>query len=369
MATESRRATDVVAERLKREPWRFAFFQAVRLLEAEARRTPGSSAVEPRYRATLSRGFPAAEITGLRQTQDDEGRTRTEMEVGFIGLTGPLGVLPEHYLDLLYRQVRNRDHALRDFFDLFNQRTVSLFHRAWEKYRPALAYERALRDAGRDDPMSRLLACLTGLGTGGQADRQAFSDTVVLGYAGHFARQPRSVWALRRLLADHFAVPVALQQFIGRWLPMEPEQCSRLPGPEVPQGQFNRLGVDTVLGQRAWDEQGKFRLRIGPLDYRDFERLLPNADGGDSGLARLTDLTRFYVGLDLDFDIQLVLKRDQVPRLTLGRSSTGVTPRLGWNTWLGHRAAYCDRQETLFEAEMGQWAPRPAVSETGPKAL
>ena len=354
MATESRRAADVVAERLRREPWCFAFFQAVRLLEAEARRVDdgASEAKVVRYRAQLSRAFPASEISRLKQSEDDEGRTNTEMEVAFIGLTGPLGVLPEHYMDLLYEQVRNRNYAMRDFFDLFNHRTISLFHRAWEKYRPELAYERSLRNGGPDDPMTSLLACLTGLGTGGQANRKACAVPVVQGYAGHFAHRPRSAWALRMVLADHFGLPVTIQQFVGRWLALEPEQCSRLPGPGIPQGQFNQLGVDTVLGARAWDEQGKFRMTIGPLDYHEFDRLLPSADGR-SVLKRLCDLTRFYAGIDLDFDVQLLLKKDEVPRLTLGRSRTGVTPYLGWNTWLGHRPPHGDRDETLFDASAG----------------
>jgi type VI secretion system protein ImpH len=354
MATESRRAADVVAERLKREPWRFAFFQAVRLLEAEARRADDGAPTDPaaavRFRTSLSRSFPAAEITGLVQTQDADEPACIEMTVAFIGLTGPLGVLPEHYLDLLYEQTRRRDTALRDFFDLFNHRTISLFYRAWEKFRPALGYERALREGGGTDPMSRLLSALTGLGTGGLADRQAFADQTVLGYAGHFARRPRSAWALRTLLSDRFGVPVAIEQMVGRWLSLEPEQCSRLPGAAAPAGQFNALGVDTVLGMRAWDEQGKFRLRIGPLDRAAFERFLPQSDDARNGFAALTGLARFYAGPDLDFDVRLVLQGDQVPRLTLGRSRDGGQPRLGWNTWLGHRLRHGNREEALFDA-------------------
>ena len=157
MATESRRAADAVAERLKREPWRFAFFQAVRLLEAEARRAvvTGAPGRSRRPRAAFPHQ-PCRAVSGRgdhrrssRRRTPTSRQTRTEMTVAFIGLTGPLGVLPEHYLDLLYQQIRNRDTALRDFFDLFNHRTISLFYRAWEKYRPALGYERALREGRR----------------------------------------------------------------------------------------------------------------------------------------------------------------------------------------------------------------------------
>jgi len=44
------------------------------------------------------------------------------------------GVLPP-ITPRWYRGVRAKDYALRDFLDLFNHRVISLFYRAWQKYR------------------------------------------------------------------------------------------------------------------------------------------------------------------------------------------------------------------------------------------
>ena len=50
------------------------------------------------------------------------------MTVNFMGLTGPSGVLPRHYTERLFAEVRGEErHALRDWLDLFNHRLVSLF--------------------------------------------------------------------------------------------------------------------------------------------------------------------------------------------------------------------------------------------------
>ena len=127
------------------------------------------------------------------------------------------------------------------------------------------------------------------------------------------------------------------------------DQCSRLPGGDVPNGQFNRLGVDTVLGTRAWDEQGKFRLRLGPMAYRRFARFLPDSREPDAAFVALCSLVRMYAGLDHEFDVRLVLAAGEVPPLTLGEGAEGFMPRLGWNTWFGDGGAQGDRDEVLFD--------------------
>ena len=73
------------------------------------------------------------------------------MLVAFLGLTGPSGVLPPHYTAHADARVcAAKDTSLRDLLDMFNHRLISLFYRAWEKYRLPFAYERSRQeDAGR----------------------------------------------------------------------------------------------------------------------------------------------------------------------------------------------------------------------------
>ena len=86
------------------------------------------------------------------------------MTVACLGLTGPQGVLPDHYTALLISRVRGKDYALRDFFDLFNHRTISLFYRAWEKYQVAPSFERAYFENERgEDLFTRCLYDLLGV--------------------------------------------------------------------------------------------------------------------------------------------------------------------------------------------------------------
>jgi type VI secretion system protein ImpH len=362
MAAAGGRSRAPVSEQLLAEPYRFDFFQAVRLLERigrEAsrdplRRYPVGQDYWPkqeivRFGVTPSLSFPAGPIGEIRRAAEPVNEQLTgrppQMTVSFMGLTGPNGALPQHYTSLLIARVRAKDYALRDFLDLFNHRAVSLFYRAWEKYRFTIAYESAQTSPvpGAEDLFTRCLYCLIGLGTGGLRRRLAFDDEAFLFYAGHFAHYPRSAISLEMMLADYFELPVQVRQFLGQWLYLSKEDQSSLPCAPRPRGLNNQLGASLVIGERVWDVEGKFRVRLGPLGYRQFRRFMPSGDA----LQPLCQMVRAYVGPQFDFDAQPVLKAEEVPWCRLG--GDGADPaRLGWNTWVRSGPCSHDVDDAVF---------------------
>lgn len=341
MATTGRRADSALTERLFLEPHRFGFFQAVRLLEifAAGRRPVGHdgppAAETVRFGAEASLAFPASEVLDL--DADDDARP-ARMTVRHIGLTGPQGVLPRHYTTLVMERLRQRDRTLADFLDLFNHRLTSLFYRAWMKYRLHLGVRPDAHDA-----LSTYLYSLFGLGTPGLRGRLAVDDRALLFYTGLLAQQPRSASGLAGMLADYFAdLPVGLQQFVGQWLALDPEGLTSL----RLHGGNNRLGIDAVIGSRVWHTQSRFRVLLGPMTYARFCAFLPPGRASREVLA----LTRFFVGLELDFEFRLVLRAEEIPPCQLG--STGpLATRLGWSTWLVSRSAAHDADDVRLDAE------------------
>jgi type VI secretion system protein ImpH len=91
----------------------------------------------------------------------------------------------------------------------------------------------------------------------------------------------------------------------------------------------NRLGVDLCLGRYVWDRQHKFRLCLGPLTLDQYHALLP----GGSAFIELAAWVAEYQGHELDWDLNLILQREQVPALQLNAGQ-----RLGFDTWLGQPA-------------------------------
>jgi type VI secretion system protein ImpH len=322
---------------LESEPYRFDFFQAVRLLEKlwpEGK--PVGRFVRPqeevvRFAAHASLIFPASQIQALERPPEGPAR----MVVNFMGLFGPLGVLPQAYTELIIGRVRERDTALRDFLDLFNHRMISLFYQAWEKYRFAVAYER-----GERDRLSFVLLDLVGLGTPGLQNRQAVADDSLLYYAGLLAQHPRSAAALEQVLADYFEVPVEVEQFVGGWYRLDRPIQSWLTEGKL---ENEQLAVGTVLGDEVWEPQARVRIRLGPLALEQYLEFLPTG----SAFEPLRALVRFFAGDELDFEVQLILKREEVPRCELG-AETKEAPRLGWVSWAKWSPMRQDPQDTVL---------------------
>lgn len=362
-----------VRDQLFAEPYRFDFFQAVRLLEKIYRdKLPVGLAHPPldevvRFRAHLSMTFPPSSIFELLTPTGD--RSNPLMTVTFMGLTGPSGALPTHYTQMLMdlgRDVRGPERrALRDWFDLFNHRLISLFYRAWEKYRFPFPFERGEPDARDPDSFTRSMLSLLGIGTPGLRNRlqirtlqQAegewepkavalarIDDLALFFYGGILSQRPRNAINLQNLLSDYFELPFAVQQFRGQWLQIDPANQTCL-------GRHGMLGINSVAGSRVWDVRTRFRLRVGPMNYRQFEECVPDRSPirERKTFFLIVQLTRQFVGLELDFDMQLVLEAASVPPIQLNEGS-GMGPRLGWNTWLITKMPEHDVDDAVFEGE------------------
>ena len=320
---------------LDREPYCFEFFQAVRLLArmAPERQVVGRFAHPAdevaRFSANTSVAFPASEIQSLARREDGPA----EMQVNFMGLTGPTGVLPLDYSHMVMERVRAKDRTLRDFFDLFNHRMIALFYQAWEKYRFSIPYER-----GERDRFSHYVLALLGLGTPGLQDRQDVPDDALVFYSGLLSPHPRSATALRQVLADYFGVPVEIEQFVGAWYPVEREsQCAL--GDD---GSYSdQLGFGAVVGDEIWDQQSRVRIQFGPLALEQYEDFLP---GGEAH-RHVRALASFFAAGEYDVEIQLILRRDEVPPCELRPAGR----RLGWTSWVKSAEFTRDPGETVLE--------------------
>ncbi|WP_424985100.1 type VI secretion system baseplate subunit TssG [Microbulbifer sp. S227A] len=347
MATGNRTGPDDLShfDRLTKEPEKHHVFQALRVIEATFDEAPrlGESR---RPREDKVRLGQEAELAFAPSTIAEFklgiGGRPARLTNRFFGLFGPNGPLPLHMTQYVRDRYRNhRDSTIVAFANMLTHRMMSLLYRAWTTGQPAPSFDRA------DDPMARKVAALAGYHGAALRDRDAMPDLAKLHFAGHLSQASRNPEGLVSILSAFFRAPVRLQQFVGSWLDLEPDDQWQL-------GQRAALGRSTSIGQRVWTRGAKFRLRIGPLSLADYERLLP---GGDSQ-ARLQSIVRNYVGDSLDWDVNLVLAGDEVPRASLGGST-----RLGHTSWVRTRP---DRDETRPDAEDLFLYPDIATAQAGP---
>jgi type VI secretion system protein ImpH len=327
-------------QKLLDEPERFEFFQSVRLLERMfPERAPVGRYNLPvnevaRFRSRVSLEFPPSEIHKIDEVEDYFTETRRlEIFVCFMGMVGSLGTMPVHYTELVMERARYGDTGLWNFLDIFTHRTVSLFYRAWEKYRFPVNYER-----GQDD-FTDYLFDIIGLGTHGLRGKLDVEDESLLPYGGLIVQKPHSASAMKNMISDYFGVPAEIMQFSGQWLALDDESISTL-------GTKNsQLGVNTVIGTRVWDDQSKFRVRLGGLTFQQFTAFLPNG----TAYKPVKSIIRFMIGMDLDFDIQLKLKAKEVPS-TILTTRARRRPMLGWTTFLKTKPFKQDDEQVILQA-------------------
>ena len=289
-----------------------AFFQA-----------PKNEVVRFGVRPSLS--FPPSELYSFGAEEDFGGKQAAAgappmMRVNFFGLIGPSGQLPLYYTELAADRVQARDRTLRDFLDIFHHRSLSLFYRAWEKSRFAVPYER-----GEEDKFSSYLLSVVGLGLASLKHRQLQNDYDFLYYGGLLAQQPRSAEGLELMLEDYFGIPVKVKQFLGAWYRLDKDaQCSLDDG----ENNSQQLGFGTVVGDEIWDPQSHARIVLGPLSLQQYRDFLPTG----TAFQPLRSMVRFYAGDELDFEVQLIMRKEEAPACQLG-GSDGPAPQLGWLTW------------------------------------
>jgi len=299
----------------------FSFFKAVGLLDATRpvsdrlgrSLSPKKEAV--RFHVKPGFSFPASDISGLEFRKDDP---QAHMEVAFMGLIGPSGVLPHVINQLAEKRNKEKDYSLTAFLDLFHHRLISLFYLAWKKSKFPVNY---LPDA--QDRLSGYLRSFIGLGTPKLAERVGLPDESLLFYSGLLSRPVPSAAAISAAVQYFSGTTVNIDQFINRMIPLDTEDQTQI-------GSANsRLGQDTVCGKYVWECQSKFRVRLGPMGFKTFLRFQPSGDL----LYPVGSFIRYMVGMEFEFELRIYLDHKEVPPTILG-GGEGSSPRLGWTTWI-----------------------------------
>lgn len=329
-------ARDALLASVRAAPWSHDFFALLRRLEALHPQAPRiGRALRPsqepiRLGQDPEMDFAPAPLASFAQ---DARSPAPRLGVRFFGLLGPQGPMPLHLTEYVRERLRWRnDPTAARFLDIFHHRMLTLFYRAWADAQPTVQQDRPAHD--------RFAAWLgAGFGHTDAAPMQAaLPRQAQLFQAGLLGARSRHPEGLAKLLAQHFRVPARIEQHIEHWLTIAPEDRSGLGHarnrPERSAMPAAQLGRSANAGRAVRDRQYKFRVVLGPLTLAQYHGFLP----GGSAWPPLHDWVRQYAGLDLRWDVQLVLAHAELPAPRLGRHVA-----LGLTCWLGRQPTPRDR--------------------------
>jgi type VI secretion system protein ImpH len=346
MGADDRLPAAALIARLIANPQGFDLFQAISLLErAVPHARPlgrGNGAGEAvRLSGFVSLTFEPSDVRSVRHGEEpkrpsahdahvahesephdashahDAQRPAYTLSTPVLTLAGANGPLPMPFTELVLEGRAQRDSATADLLDIFNHRFLSFLYRSRKKHAPGLNW--------RSPHASALAACLDALSNLGLrgALRGPHDEHLWLRHAGLLSAAPRSMTGLLALLSDRLGMPVRGVQFVGGWREIDKTDSLRLTrvGSRAP-----RLGGQSMLGRRAWDQAAGIRIEFADLSRERFAALLPG--GPDHALAQW--LIHCYV--QQDFDVEFVLKLAP-QRVTCALGGLNAA-RLGWTSWV-----------------------------------
>lgn len=348
MRTPQRRLDPALVDHSLQEPERYEFFQLVRLYETVFRqslRGQGGDVVNDRirFRNSLRLGFAPSQVDAIEASyrQDDDGLDTGELEQievtpSFMGMLGLNGTLPIHYTEQVINHARfKRDESGRAFLDLFTNRAVGHFYRAWKKYRLPILYE-----TDRQNRFLPLILSLGGLGFGALRERLgsgagAIDDESIAYFTGLLRQRPVSAEALQRVIGGYFQETVRVEQFVGHWYTVPVEQRFCLGGKNA------TLGGKALLGERVWQRNLRVRIHIGPLCHARYMGFLPKGELA----AALEKILSLATGGQFEYEIRPILRAEDVKPAALGGEG-GC--RLGYDSFMLSSPETRDRTDTAY---------------------
>ena len=283
-----------------------------------------------RFHHDPSMAFSPGDLSSYRREEtrllEDGSRAPARYHVTstFLGLSGTVSPLPDHFNDEFATE--DPDAPVRaGFLDIFHHRLLSLLHRGVARFDRPGEFE-----VGGRDKWSRRTLAIVGIDAV-ERELPANDATWLLRLAPLLAGRGRGPHVLQVAIEDALSEElgdghVAIREFLGDWIDIEPDDRARLSRPSM------QLGRTAILGKRIFDRSARFGLDVGPVSYETMRRLLP----GEDLHGRLQTVIARIGGRPMGCQLKIHLGADQMPGLRLDRKAK---QGLGLDTWLGRPAS------------------------------
>lgn len=317
---ESKRKQIKQILRIARQPYRTDFFELVRNFEkACPGRLPtgcADSVVDEPIRFSQR---PSLRFYGNNLSKVEEGPTDryvVHIETFGPGLTGVDGPMPLDFTAKVFQLSNNQyDFALQRFLDIINHRYLALFYRAYAQNSMAINYDRHEKDEHRN-----IMRSLSGAAS---VEPQKFPPFTAESMAPYTMSRACGVSGLLAALTSFFGYEIEIETSIFEAYQI-PNELHCLLG----RNNSSVLGLNAQIGTHYYSHTKKFIMKMGPIKFRDCQRLLPGTKDYDN----LNKIITFYLEKPQEYDLVFILRRNSMEKICLNGSFA-----LGRSTFLIYR--------------------------------
>jgi type VI secretion system protein ImpH len=319
----------------------WCFFQFVRFFECiqyknnkETPRIGYSSELktEPvRFKQKATFSFQSSDLSHISKDKD-----LTEIYVNFLGLLGPDGPLPLALTEYIFNRSKHfEDKTLTNFLDMFHHRMISFYYRAWADSQLTVNADRPDSDNFR-----KYLSSLIGINDIHSSDKETEELSEIKIYnSAHYIKKEFSSDDLVSVLKSYIKLPLKVIQFAGAYFNIPKPQRFLLNNTDKDE----KLGKNILIGNRYYSRKDKIQVVLGPLNYNEYKIFLPES----KGFNQLKSIIKGLIPANLLFDIQLILKNSEVPKLNLAQGKT----ILGKSSFLGNSYSFYKNKNFTYNVK------------------
>jgi type VI secretion system protein ImpH len=321
-----------VIDDIKASPGGYDFLRLMREFERSSPHKPkiGDSTTVAEEVVALAQDpyvdFPDTNVSDL----DETIRGVPRLHVRFLSYFGPQGALPLTTTYEALEWFNKRDPSFVRFTNVFANRFLQLFYRAWAESHPISAHDRP-----NDDRFSAYIGSFSGIGSEPFMKRDDVPDIAKVPYSGLVASAVKSARRLTQMLRGIMKLDITISERVGSWLLFEPSDLMAVGA------KGSSLGVDTFLGKMSYSIGDKFRVHVKTTSLEEYMSLLPSGTRAN----KLADLVFYHVGHRFEYDVELALPARLAPPTRLGSSG-----QLGWTAWMSPKPVADDDETYLNDA-------------------
>ncbi len=224
-----------------------------------------------------------------------------EIHVNMNGIIGIESPIPDSYTEEFLSYDRTTRGALCDYFDIYNSKILSLRYAFLKRQNIE-----TLSSPIENSVIGNIIFSLSGFEFNTHSKTDIIPEQFKVSVQNLFWRHTRSSSGLKTVLESFFKVPIEIRQFEGGFIQAPIGERMSI----GTKGRYNKLGENSLLGDKVWDATKGITILIGALDFEQYTKFLPKKSSKDrkfSSLQKMKEIIRLYVPHGIDVHLHFFL--------------------------------------------------------------